>query len=60
MSGLESVATSKLIEELIVRVDSIAGGITMAGQDEPMSVEALSVGWGEIVDSHLRAAAGQS
>jgi hypothetical protein len=56
---LSGVATSYLVRELVLRVDSIAQGITKSGQDVPISLDMLSDGWGDIIDRHTRAARGK-
>jgi uncharacterized protein YidB (DUF937 family) len=59
-TNLSSVRSQDLIKELIVRIDSIAQGITRSGQEVPLSADMLAQGWGEIVDSHVAASKDQN
>ena len=59
-TAASGLATSELVRELVLRVDSIAHGITKSGQDVPIPLDMLADGWGDIVDRHVRAARGKS
>ena len=54
--SLSSVPTSSLIAEVLSRIDSVAHGVTMTGQEVPMSIDTLAEGWGSIIDMHIFAA----
>jgi hypothetical protein len=57
---LSKVATEDLFRELLNRVDSIATGISRAGQEVPMDLGQLARGWGEILDLHVFACRSKS